>query len=174
VNLPKILADLAAMFGASTDQIRVQLQAPRQAPTIYGDESQLVQLFTNLITNAVEAMPHGGTIVIRVVESRTAEGQAVLAAHVLDEGPGLAPEVSERLFEPFFTTKPSGTGLGLSICREIADFHGATIRIRSRDGARGGIATVEFPVGPEHGRAVTDTFTGSLPTSSSRSEAPRP
>jgi signal transduction histidine kinase len=174
VELPKILADLAAMFGASTDHVRVQLESPRRVSTIYGDESQLVQLFTNLINNAVEAMPQGGTILIRVVESRTTEGQAVLAAHVIDEGPGIAPEVSERLFEPFFTTKPSGTGLGLSICREIADFHGATIRIRSRERARGGVATVEFPVEREHARTVTDALTGSSPSSSSRSEAPRP
>lgn len=101
-------------------------------------------------------MPHGGTVTVRVVESRTVDGQAVLAVHVIDEGPGIAAEVSERLFEPFFTTKPSGTGLGLSICREIADFHGATIRIRSREGARGGMATVEFPVGAEHGRSASE------------------
>jgi signal transduction histidine kinase len=166
VSLPRILSDLAAMFGASTDRISVQLRTPSQVPDIHGDESQLVQLFTNLINNAVEAMPQGGTIVLRVVNSRGEDGQALLAAQVLDEGPGIAPDVSDRLFEPFFTTKPSGTGLGLSICREIADFHRATIHIRSRDGARGGIATVEFPLEFEHGRNAAESVSTNLRTSS--------
>jgi signal transduction histidine kinase len=111
-----------------------------------------MQLFTNLVNNAVEAMPLGGTITLRLETTRQAQGGATLAAHVIDEGPGIAPDVSDRLFEPFFTTKPSGTGLGLSICREIADFHGATLRITSREGVRGSVATVEFPLVAEHAR----------------------
>jgi two-component system, sporulation sensor kinase D len=97
-------------------------------------------------------MPHGGTIVLRLESSSAAEGRATVAAHVIDEGPGISQDLSDRLFEPFFTTKPSGTGLGLSICREIADFHGATIRIGSREGVRGSVATVEFPLDVAHGR----------------------
>jgi signal transduction histidine kinase len=151
VRLQNILGDLAAMVSASTGHVRVQLEVPVNVPTIQGDESQLMQLFTNLVNNAVEAMPLGGTIILRL-EASQAQGRATLAAHVIDEGPGIAPDVSDRLFEPFFTTKPSGTGLGLSICREIADFHGATMRITSRAGVRGSVATVEFPLVVEHAR----------------------
>jgi signal transduction histidine kinase len=149
VSLPKILTDLTAILTASGDRIKVQLDVPKQLPLIQGDESQLVQLFTNLTNNAIEAMPQGGSLVLRLGTSRTPGGQAVVAAHVIDEGPGISQDISDRIFEPFFTTKPSGTGLGLSICREIADFHGATLRICSRDTIRGSIATVEFPVGAE-------------------------
>jgi signal transduction histidine kinase len=154
VRLQNILGDLAAMLGASTGHVSVQLEIPGGIPSVHGDESQLIQLFTNLVNNAVEAMPHGGTIILRLEASSPAQGRGTVAAHVIDEGPGISQDLSDRLFEPFFTTKPSGTGLGLSICREIADFHGATIHIRSREGVRGSVATVEFPLDVPHGRRV--------------------
>jgi two-component system sensor histidine kinase DctS len=68
---------------------------------------------------------------------------------VIDQGSGVPKEISDRIFEPFFTTKPTGTGLGLSICREIADFHRATLTISSSKEGLGTIAAVEFPVAPD-------------------------
>jgi signal transduction histidine kinase len=149
VSLRKLLTDLVAIFGASADHIAVQLNAQEQLPLVQGDEAQLIQLFTNLINNAIEAMPEGGTVNLRLQTMRTSSGSSV-TVEVIDEGPGIPREIAERIFEPFFTTKQSGTGLGLSICREIADFHGATLEVCS--GPRGCIATVEFPLTAEPAR----------------------
>lgn len=146
VDLRAILSDIAAMRMASGEPLVVELDAPEQLPAIRGDTSQLVQLFINLVTNAVEAMRQSGRVTVRLRTAEAAGNRPVVRAEVIDEGTGISNEVLERIFEPFFTTKPSGTGLGLSICREIAVLHGATLTISSRRGARGTVACVEFPV----------------------------
>jgi two-component system sporulation sensor kinase A len=102
-------------------------------------------LFVNLLKNAIEAMPDGGTVTIEADHS-TGRVPSSIVVRVLDEGTGIDPTVRAKIFEPFFTTKPSGTGLGLSICREIADFHRARLVLLPRSVIDGGtIAEVEFP-----------------------------
>jgi two-component system, sporulation sensor kinase A len=121
------------------------LRCPEELPKIQGDPGQLVQLFVNLLRNAVEAMPEGGTVTIEADRSKSRIAEAVII-RVLDEGSGIDPTVRPKIFDPFFTTKPSGTGLGLSICREIADFHRARLALLPRSLVDGGtIAEVEFP-----------------------------
>jgi two-component system sporulation sensor kinase A len=107
---------------------------------VLGDRGQLVQLFLNLLKNAVEAMPTGGTVTIRCTES-----DETVSVEVVDEGIGFHSSQRSNLFQPFFTTKPQGTGLGLSICREIADFHRAALDLVARTDAPGTTARVEFP-----------------------------
>jgi signal transduction histidine kinase len=115
-------------------------------PKIHGDPGQLVQLFVNLLKNALEAMPEGGTVTIDADRSRGRTGTDSVIVRVLDEGMGIDPTVRPKIFEPFFTTKASGSGLGLSICREIADFHRARLTLLPRSLLDGGtIAEVEFP-----------------------------
>jgi signal transduction histidine kinase len=158
-NIHRILTDIVT-FQLATG-VRIRLDASDELPMVHGDGSQLVQLFTNLVNNAIEAMPLGGELVVRV---RTSENQRrpVLVVEVIDQGTGVPKEISDRIFEPFFTTKPTGTGLGLSICREIADFHGAILTISpSREGL-GTIAAVEFPLAPAEAQIA------SLITSSNR------
>ena len=96
--------------------------------------NQLKQIFLNLIANARQAMPNGGTVRIDV----RADGDWV-AASVSDDGPGIEPDVLERIFEPFFTTRRStgGTGLGLSVSLGIAESHGGSLTASSeaRDGS---------------------------------------
>ena len=96
---------------------------------VYVDE--LNQVWTNLISNAVQALGGKGTLAI---ETAQVGDRAVV--RVIDSGPGVPPEAMPRIFEPFFTTKPKGegTGLGLGICRQIVDKHGGTIRCESRPG----------------------------------------
>ena len=93
---------------------------------VSGQASSLLQVVVNLLSNAAAASPEGGRIEVR----GTVVGQGV-ALDVLDEGPGVAPEVRERLFEPFVTTKPrgEGVGLGLSISRRIAQAHGGALQV---------------------------------------------
>ena len=103
--------------------------------------NQLKQIFLNLIGNARQAMPNGGTVTVDVRE----DGDWVTAS-VTDDGPGIEPKLLDRVFEPFFTTKrPSGgTGLGLSVSLGIAESHGGTLTACSEP-ARGASFTLRLP-----------------------------
>lgn len=90
------------------------------------DGDQLRQVFLNLILNAIDAMPQGGTLTVR-----TAAGPTVAVIEVQDSGIGIPESVRARLFEPFFTNKPNGTGLGLSISAHIVTQHGGQIEVDS-------------------------------------------
>jgi len=151
ISIPPLLHDIVVIHSptAQEQMVKIELNCPDDLPKIQGDPGQLVQLFVNLLKNAVEAMPDGGTVTI---EADRAGGRIVadsIIVRVLDEGAGIDPAVRPKIFEPFFTTKPSGTGLGLSICREIADFHRARLTLLSRSLLEGGtIAEIEFPALP--------------------------
>ncbi len=86
------------------------------------DENQVRQVVLNLIRNAREAMPDGGTLTLRILTTPSA-----IELHIADTGPGLTAEARARLFEPFFTTKQGGTGLGLSLSRQIVQAHGGRL-----------------------------------------------
>ena len=94
---------------------------------IMGDRVRLQQVILNLVMNAIEAMNEdtNESRLLRV-QSRSDEPDTVLIA-IEDSGPGIAPEIMDRLFEAFFTTKPSGMGMGLSICRSIVNAHGGRL-----------------------------------------------
>lgn len=114
---------------------RLQLDLAPKLPAVSGDGVQIQQVVLNLIRNAIEAMnelAHGDSVVV----ASTAPTAAVIEISVSDYGPGLAPEVEERLFEPFFTTKSEGMGLGLSICKSIVAAHGGELIYRRA--AKGG------------------------------------
>jgi signal transduction histidine kinase len=148
VSIPPLLHDIVAIHSptAHEQMVKIELHCPDQLPRIQGDPGQLVQLFVNLLKNAVEAMPEGGTLTIEADRSRGRINADSVIVRVLDEGAGIDPAVRPKIFEPFFTTKPSGTGLGLAICREIADFHRARLTLLPRSILDGGtIAEVEFP-----------------------------
>ncbi|MHB8584776.1 MAG: ATP-binding protein [Thermoplasmatota archaeon] len=100
---------------------------------------QVQQAILNLLQNGVEAMGHGGKVVVQTREARDA-----FIVTVTDEGPGIPPEIVSRMYEPFFTTKPGGTGLGLSIVRKICEAHGGSIRCHSIPG-RGTTFVLSFP-----------------------------
>ena len=95
-------------------------------PRILGDAAELREVFTNLILNAVDAMPEGGMLKI----SSSHQGSCVLV-EVSDTGVGIPPENIAKIFEPFFTTKASGTGLGLSVAHDIIKDHNGTIDVQS-------------------------------------------
>ena len=148
VELSPLLTDIVAIQApAAQDQgVRITLNCATDLPKILGDPAQLVQLFVNLIKNAIEAMPAGGTIAIDAELHHPRSSRACVVVRVIDDGIGIDAAVRTKIFEPFFTTKASGTGLGLSICREIADFHRARLLILPRQYARGTVAQIEFPL----------------------------
>jgi signal transduction histidine kinase len=123
--------------------VEVEIDAPDDLPTLEGDGRALNQVFLNLLKNAAEAYAEGGgTIRVRMRH----EG-GVIVVEIRDDGPGIAPELHERLFEPFFTTKEAGrgTGLGLSISRRIVSEHGGAISVKSAPG-EGTCLRIELPL----------------------------
>jgi signal transduction histidine kinase len=92
--------------------------------TLVADRGQMAEILTNLVTNAYQAIPDGGTIRINTLLG--ADGARLV---VEDSGPGFDEAVADRVFEPFFTTKYSGTGLGLAIVHRLVNAHGGTIDV---------------------------------------------
>jgi signal transduction histidine kinase len=121
---------------AQQRKAELRLSAARPAARVRMDEAQMQQAITNLIVNAVQAMPGGGVVEVDLAEVRRDERQYLrLAIH--DQGPGIAPEHLPHIFEPFFTTKGvgEGTGLGLPVCYGIVQEHGGFIEVESAVGA---------------------------------------
>jgi two-component system NtrC family sensor kinase len=92
------------------------------------DRDQLCQVVLNVVLNAGEAMPNGGSLWL---SSRTADDGQKVVLEITDNGPGIPPEIRDRVLEPFFTTKKTGTGLGLSIAYGIMEQHGGTLQVQS-------------------------------------------
>jgi two-component system, NtrC family, sensor kinase len=138
------IADVARprLFAANID---LRLEVDDGLPWLMGDAVQLELALLNLINNAVDAMPEGGTLSIRGVRRDT-----TARIEVTDTGTGIEPELVPRVFEPWVTTKPvgKGTGLGLSIAKEVVAAHGGTMGVSSEPG-RGTTFTIELPCRPE-------------------------
>jgi len=132
--------------------IRLKREIDRDLPEIVGDASQLHQVLVNLVVNAIQAMPEGGTLTVRTSDRN---GEVVLA--VEDTGIGMSDEVLKQIFVPFFTTKQAGhgTGLGLAVVHGIVTAHGGTIEVESKVG-EGTRFEVRLPAGaaPQVGERV--------------------
>ncbi len=122
-------------------------------PSFTANRDQLVQLFLNLVLNAIDATERGGTVRVRAF--RTAGGVEVC---VEDDGPGVPKELQAKVFEPFFTTKRTGTGLGLFVCRKIVEQLGGTLR-QHRSELGGAAFCVQLPAA-EPGRAEAASQVG--------------
>ena len=142
-----ILARVADMLlGRCREQgVRIQIELPPGLPQVMGDADQLQQLFLNLLLNALDASPAGGTIRVtagldpllaaegRVAITRGRAEAACLALHIVDGGNGISGEQLDQVFQPFFSTKGrgQGTGLGLPIAEEIVRGHRGEIEMLS-------------------------------------------
>jgi two-component system NtrC family sensor kinase len=113
-------------------------------PPVQGDGNQLEQVFTNILLNADQAMPHGGELRIRAQFNRRENG---IEIHFQDTGCGIPPEDLDKIFDPFFTTRDpgKGTGLGLSISYGIIQDHGGRITVQSEVN-KGSLFTVHLPL----------------------------
>jgi signal transduction histidine kinase len=138
--------------------IRVDLRVAQDLPSMQGDRHQLCQVFTNLIINAFEAMDGRGKILIDaelgIVEDHAPPADTpppvpTVIVRVQDNGPGVPPDLVDRIFNPFFTTKAQGSGLGLAIVRKIIDAHDGRIDISSSP-ETGTRFTVTLPISGSH------------------------
>jgi PAS domain S-box-containing protein len=125
---------------ATRGHVSVRMNVEPGLPMIESDHHQLAQVFTNLIANAFEALDGKGHITITAATSAIEADPAFAGVHpptpavvveVADDGPGISPQLTDRIFNPFFTTKVTGTGLGLAIVRKIVDAHDGRIDVSS-------------------------------------------
>ncbi len=130
------------------DRIRFEVDLPGDLPQVWADRTLLSRALTNLVENAVQAMPSGGTIAIRAAAARDA-----VELRVEDTGMGMDAEALSRAFEPFFSTKTGGSGLGLANARRNVETGGGTVSIASAPG-RGTTVTVTLPRPPGPGAAA--------------------
>jgi two-component system, NtrC family, nitrogen regulation sensor histidine kinase NtrY len=144
VQMNEILRGVVKLYQA-------QLQAPGRAPitcklelneslgAIAADPDLLHRALSNLVLNAMDAMPNGGTLTLR---TRRDDGKVII--EVADTGSGLTPEECERIFTPYYTSKQHGTGLGLAIVQSVVSDHGGRISVQSEPG-RGTTFVIELP-----------------------------
>jgi PAS domain S-box-containing protein len=149
-DLNAIIERALALVRGDLTKIEVVRELGR-IPPLELDAGKMGQVFINLITNAIHAMPAGGTLVVRtygkqltgvganisdVLSESFRVGQTLVVAEIDDTGEGIPEEKLMKVFEPFFTTKPTGTGtgLGLSVVKTIIDLHGGTVDIRNLAG----------------------------------------
>jgi len=124
-----------------TADVEIKKELSSDLPKIKGSPSDLQQVVLNLILNAVEAMPQGGTI---TVASRYTESDVIL--QFLDTGAGIPKDLQKKIFEPFFSNRigGGGVGLGLYLSRNIIEIHQGAITVESEEG-RGTTFTLKFP-----------------------------
>ena len=120
--------------------VSVMIDLPPDLPPVYADPRQMEQVLGNLVLNAYQAMPEGGSLSISAVNRKDE-----IAIAVTDTGVGIPPENMEKLFEPLFTTKTKGIGLGLAVSRKLVEANAGRIEVQSEPG-KGSIFTVYLPV----------------------------
>jgi PAS domain S-box-containing protein len=159
-DLNAIIDRALTLVRGELKKIELVREFDRRLPALKLDAGKIGQVFINVITNAIHAMPGGGTLTVRtyakqltgvgsnISDSRSESfrvGETIVVAEIDDTGQGIPEEKLGKIFEPFFTTKPTGkgTGLGLSVVKTIIDLHGGTIDIKNLP-AGGARVTVMF------------------------------
>ena len=155
-SLSKLIeeASALALIGERDRQVDVRLSLDPAADAVYADRVQIQQVLLNLIRNGIDAMQENGSRrkALTITSAVTELGWSQVS--VADTGPGIAPEVLERLFQPFMTTKPQGMGVGLSISRSIIEAHGGRIWAEANPG---GGALFRFTLPPaDHKKEPVD------------------
>jgi signal transduction histidine kinase len=118
---------------------KIQKNYQNSLPEIQADSEMLYQSFLNILINAMQAMPDGGTVEVGV-----SANDKIVTVNFDDNGSGISEEVLEKIWDPFYTTKEKGSGLGLGIIKNIIESHGGSIQVRNR--AEGGArVSVELP-----------------------------
>jgi signal transduction histidine kinase len=125
-------------------RITVEAAIAADASLIRVDPELWRQVMMNLIVNAIQAMPSGGTLRLEAARHSADDGRPATRLTVADTGHGMPPAVRERIFDPFFTTKERGTGLGLALVYNIVKAHGAAIEVESGEG-QGSVFTITLP-----------------------------
>jgi signal transduction histidine kinase len=142
--VPDFLGKIARELRGELGRRRVSLETDisEEVPTVHLDAEKIKQVIINLLRNAADAMPEGGTARVAL---RTEDRQVRIS--VSDTGQGMTPKVVAKIFNPFFTTKPDGTGLGLALSRKIVEDHGGRLTVESELG-QGSVFHLLLPAKP--------------------------
>jgi signal transduction histidine kinase len=111
---------------------------------VLADESYLVRAVHNVVLNAIQAMPAGGTLTIETTSAVYVGGKEMIEITVIDTGPGIPTDQVDDIFNPFFTSKEKGTGLGLAVTNKIIEDQGGGVRVQS-ERAQGTAFTISLP-----------------------------
>lgn len=142
LSLTEIWEHVLSLMSGTLEEHRIQVETrwPAEMPLILGARAQLQQVFLNLVLNAIEAMPQGGTL--RLWARRISRS---LDTYIQDSGPGIPLEIRSHIFEPFFSTKHGGTGLGLTVSYNIITAHGGQLDLIT-DRPGGACFRIRLPV----------------------------
>jgi signal transduction histidine kinase len=157
LNPNDTITSVLELYASSAQRVKVQTDLAEDLPRVQADRDQLRSVVANLVKNAFEAMPEGGTLT--VATSLTAGS---IRIEITDTGPGIPDEIKEKIFDPYFTTKSTGTGIGLALAYRILADHRAKIGFRT--GETGTTFVVDLPVpndraadsGPSGGKGDRD------------------
>jgi signal transduction histidine kinase len=147
IDMSQLLQRILDRWHPRLAKVNVKLffQPNADLPKILGDHRSLEQVFTNLISNAIEAMSKtGGTLTVRLQSSDAIPNRPQIEVILSDDGPGIPDEIRERIFDPFVSHRSKGTGLGLAITKRIVTAHQGTITVNSFPG--GTVFHVFLPV----------------------------
>ncbi|MBI3327455.1 MAG: HAMP domain-containing protein [Nitrospinae bacterium] len=161
LDLNVLLRDLLQLAspGMSLRNVRLAVRLAQDLPPVLADGNQLQQVFLNLLTNALDAMPAGGELHVEsaregageeLPDRRVARSTRCAVIRIHDTGEGIPQAHLSKIFDPFFTTKEEGrgTGIGLAVCRQIIHAHGGTIEVQSQQGS-GSTFIVRLPLHQE-------------------------
>jgi PAS domain S-box-containing protein len=169
INIKKIIKETASLTLRGT-RCKFEITSNKEIPNTEGDISQINQVFSNLIINAVQAMPKGGLINITLstieVNSKKpipVENGSYISVAIKDEGMGIPIENHSSLFSPYFTTKEKGSGLGLITCYSIIKHHGGYINFESQSG-KGSIFYVYLPLIHKISKSISNGVENLVPS----------
>ncbi|MCA8942585.1 MAG: response regulator [Planctomycetes bacterium] len=148
-----------ASFLVVGSRVRCEFDLPADLASVDIDEGQISQVVNNLILNAMQAMPDGGTIRIRATNAQCpplSTDRDFVRVDIEDEGVGIPAELLQRVFDPYFSTKETGSGLGLATAHSIVQQHGGRLSVRSEEG-NGTVFTMWLPATSESTLTVMDT-----------------
>lgn len=164
VDLNELINELVDFFQPQAEATGIRLRTDLRADpaTVSVDADLLKQALLNLMLNATQAMAdvrdgggdHGGAgdLIVATERTRASGGSESVCIHVTDTGPGMSPEVAEKVFEPYYSTRDAGTGLGLPTTRRIVEEHGGTVTLHAEPG-RGTDFVITLPDFQEASRA---------------------
>lgn len=141
VDVEELLSGLAKLLApqATAANVDFETEAESPLPWVEADRPRLEQVILNLLINAIEAMPHGGRLVL---SSAAADDRLVI--RIADTGGGIPENLRQRIFDPYFTTKSSGTGMGLALCEKIVRQHDGVLQVDSSD--QGAVFSISLPI----------------------------
>jgi PAS domain S-box-containing protein len=145
-NLPDLITDVFSNVGVP-ENVKTSVEVQEDLSKVMVDSTLLHRVVTNLVTNAVQAMPKGGRLITTAHKE-----QEALTVTVQDTGEGIPAENLDKIFTPFFTTKAKGQGLGLAVCKRLVEAQNGTISVKSKVG-KGSAFTLKIPTNRTSGAA---------------------